>query len=54
MFAGEPIRLQQNLVFAIVHDIAGKVSRFGMLAYVLMHPSDCITLQTSAQKRRRS
>src|ERR1700730_4919591 len=37
IFAGEPVRLQQNFVLAIVNYIAGEMLGISMLAYVLVH-----------------
>src|SRR5712672_1040397 len=36
-FAGEAIRLEQNLVLAVVDHVVGQVLSLGMLAYVLVH-----------------
>src|SRR5579875_2832356 len=50
VLAGETIGLQQDLVFAIVDDIAGQVPRFGVLADVLVHGMNCSTFLPAGQK----
>jgi hypothetical protein len=51
MFARKSIGLQQNFVLAVMNHVGGEMLGFGMLAYVLVHGSNCTIFHWIWQKR---